>query len=167
MMDYSIYYRHFHDGSKAHFDGTTVFYRRLLAEVLVPIPPGARTLDIGCGQGLLVYALVSFGFNNVQGIDVSEQQVAVAHKHGLPCLAVDKEYLVNLANTVPGTFDLIFMMDVLEHMDKAEQLVTLDSVSKLLVPGGRLILSVPNASASFGMRWRYGDWTHEGIVYGA
>jgi SAM-dependent methyltransferase len=161
MLDYSIYYRKFHDGSKAHFDGTASFYRRLLSEALTSVPAEARILDIGCGQGLLLYALKSIGFKDIQGIDVSEQQVEVGRKYGLECRAVDKEYIFHLARTDPSTFDLIFLMDVLEHMDKVEQLRTLATVSELLVPGGRLILSVPNANASFGLRWRYGDWTHE------
>jgi SAM-dependent methyltransferase len=161
MLDYSIHYRKWHDGSKGHFESTAGFYRSLLATTLVSVPTEARILDIGCGQGLLVYALISFGFKSVQGIDLSEQQVAVAQEHGLPCRVVDRNYIVDLAKTAPATFDLIFLMDVLEHMDKAEQLRTLATVSELLAPGGRLILSVPNANASFGLRWRYIDWTHE------
>jgi SAM-dependent methyltransferase len=161
MLDYSIHYRKWHDGSKTHFDATAGFYHRLLAPSLESVPTESRILDIGCGQGLLVYALNSFGYKNVQGIDLSEQQVAVGQKHGLPCHAVSREYLFDLARTAPATFDLIFLMDVLEHLDKAEQLRALTAISDLLVPGGRLILSVPNANASFGLRWRYIDWTHE------
>ena len=161
MLDYSIYYRRFHDGSKEHFDSTALFYRRLLATELTSTPHEARILDIGCGHGLLVYALGSFGFKNVQGIDLSEEQVAVGKKYGLACRVVGREYIIDLAQTAAATFDLIFMMDVLEHMDKAEQLRVLAAASELLVPGGRLIVSVPNANASFGLRWRYNDWTHE------
>jgi SAM-dependent methyltransferase len=58
-------------------------------------------------------------------------------------------------------FDLVFMMDVLEHMGKHEQVLTLSAVSKLLAQDGRLIVSVPNANSTLGLRWRYGDWTHE------
>jgi cyclopropane fatty-acyl-phospholipid synthase-like methyltransferase len=120
-----------------------------------------RILDIGCGQGNLVYALTSFGFKDVHGIDLSEQQIAISKQHGLPCEVVDREYVANLANVAPSTFEAIFMLDVLEHLDKTEQLRMLNSISQLLVPGGRLILSVPNANASLGLRWRYNDWTHE------
>lgn len=161
MLDYSIYYRKFHDGTKGHFDTTANFYRRLLAAALKLVPLEARILDIGCGQGLLVYALNCFGYSNVQGIDLSEQQVAVAQKYGLPCRAVDRDYIFDLAKTAPATFDLIFLMDVLEHMNKADQMRTLAAASELLASGGHLILSVPNANASFGLRWRYNDWTHE------
>jgi 2-polyprenyl-3-methyl-5-hydroxy-6-metoxy-1,4-benzoquinol methylase len=161
MIDYSIYYRRFHDDSKEHFENTARFYRRLLAATLSLVSPQSRILDIGCGQGLLVYALNSFGFTKVRGVDLSAQQIAVSHKHGLACEVIDKTYIFHLSEAAPCTFDLIFMMDVLEHMDKDEQLSILASISRLLAPGGRFILSVPNANASFGLRWRYNDWTHE------
>lgn len=161
MLDYSIHYRKWHDGSKAHFEATSHFYRRLLEIALEPVRSEARILDIGCGQGLLIYALNGLGYTDVQGIDLSEQQIAVGKSFGLRCQAVDSNYLFDLAKSSPGTFDLIFLMDVLEHMNKAEQLRILAAISDLLVPGGRLILSVPNANASFGLRWRHIDWTHE------
>jgi len=163
MLDYSIYYRRFHDGTKAHYDASSLFYERLLGPILKSIPSEARILDIGCGQGILVYALKSFGFKNVQGIDLSEQQITVALQHELPCRAVGREYISELAMTAPETFDRIFMMDVLEHLGNEEQLQMLESASQLLASGGRLVLSVPNANASFGLRWRYNDWTHESV----
>jgi SAM-dependent methyltransferase len=161
MLDYSVHYRKWHDGSKAHFDEFSHFYRHLLGEALASAPPEARILDIGCGQGLLVYALKGLGFRNVKGVDLSEEQIVVARQHSLPCRVVDRTYISQLAKMEPETFELIFMMDVLEHMGKDDQLQILAAASELLVPGGRLILSVPNANASFGLRWRYIDWTHE------
>jgi SAM-dependent methyltransferase len=161
MLDYSIYYRRFHDGSEADFYNNALFYQRLLGEVLASVPHEARILDIGCGQGLLIYALSTFDFKNVQGIDVSKEQIEVARRYGLPCRVVAREHIFDLAKAAPETFDLIFMMDVLEHLEKDEQLKMLAAASDLLAQGGRFILSVPNANASFGLRWRYNDWTHE------
>jgi len=37
----------------------------------------------------------------------------------------------------------------------------LRSIHQSLKPGGRLILTVPNANSSLSARWRYIDWTHE------
>lgn len=162
MLDYTIHYCKWHDGSKAHYDQMSVFYRNLLGDaVLASIPKQAHILDVGCGQGLLVYALLAYGFQDVQGIDLSERQVSVALGQGLPCSAVAGEYIHSLAGTSPGKYDVIFFMDVLEHLAKDEQVRILHSMSCLLSPGGKLILSVPNANASFGLRWRYIDWTHE------
>jgi len=162
MLDYTIHYCKWHDGSKAHYDRMSAFYRTLLGDtVLASIPKRARILDVGCGQGLLVHALLAYGFQDVHGIDLSEQQVSVALEQGLPCKAVDVEYIHSLAQTYPGKYDVIFFMDVLEHLAKDEQVRILHSMYCLLSSGGKLILSVPNANASFGLRWRYIDWTHE------
>lgn len=160
-MDYSLHYRKWHDGSKEHFDATAGFYRNLLGPVLEKAPKSSRVLDVGCGQGLLVYALGKLGFSDVQGIDLSEQQITVAREHGLACKPVDREYIVDLATKSPCSFELVFMMDVLEHVNKAEQLQILAAVNSLLSPGGKLILSTPNANSSFAMTWRHIDWTHE------
>jgi len=161
MPDYSIYYRKFHDGSKEHFDEMASFYGGLLRGVLEHESRSANILDIGCGQGLLVYALNRMGFENVEGIDLSEEQVDVARKMGLRCKGVDEQYISRLSESAPATFELIFLMDVLEHLNKEAQLRILTAACALLVEGGRLVVSVPNANSSFGLRWRYGDWTHE------
>lgn len=42
----------------------------------------ARILDIGCGTGLTVWALVEHGFNNLHGIDLSRDMVEMANAKG-------------------------------------------------------------------------------------
>ena len=51
-------------------------------------------------------------------------------------------------------------MDILEHLDPPTALALLDDVHRVLKPGGRAIIHVPNAEGIFGMRIRYGDFTH-------
>ncbi|MNC85900.1 hypothetical protein D3C83_15190 [compost metagenome] len=52
-------------------------------------------------------------------------------------------------------------MDVLEHVTPAELLATLDGALRILRPGGCCLAHLPNAEGLFGMRIRYGDFTHE------
>jgi hypothetical protein len=52
-------------------------------------------------------------------------------------------------------------MEVLEHLTPPELLACLDAVAAALVPGGLLVVHVPNAEVIFGMSIRYGDLTHE------
>lgn len=40
-------------------------------------------LDVACGAGQLLYGMKSIGYNNISGIDISPQQVAVAKKYVL------------------------------------------------------------------------------------
>jgi len=38
---------------------------------------------LACGYGRLVYSLKAHGYTNVIGVDISEEQVAIAHKLGI------------------------------------------------------------------------------------
>lgn len=159
-IDYSIQYGKWHNDSDEHYADQAAFYQRLLAPALAGLAPNSRILDVGCGTGLLVNALIVAGFKQARGIDLSAQQIAVAKKRKLPCEQVGHDDIHEMAATTPANFDAIFLTDVLEHVPIDAQVPLLRSVQKLLVPGGRLTISVPNASASFGMRQLCIDWTH-------
>lgn len=160
QIDYSIYYANWHDDSPEHYAETARFYRDLLAPILKVLDKSACVLDIGCGTGLLVNALRSFGYANTEGIDLSPRQIEVARSTGLPCTLVDEQYLERRAEAEPGSLDAIFLMDVLEHVPVASQMAFVGAISLLLKPAGMLVISVPNANSSFASRWRYNDWTH-------
>lgn len=160
QIDYSIQYAKWHDDSPEHYAETARFYRDLLAPILKSLDKTARVLDIGCGTGLLVNALRSFGYANVEGVDLSPQQIEAARAAGLPCTLVDEQHLKRRAETEPGSLDVIFLMDVLEHVPVASQMAFVGEIGHLLKPAGMLVISVPNANSSFASRWRYIDWTH-------
>lgn len=61
---------------------TTLAFRRDIA-TLLPKQRDIRLLDIGCGQGHLVQAVRQAGYRDVHGIDISSEQVALAHASGL------------------------------------------------------------------------------------
>ena len=100
---------------------------------------GKRVLDVGCGGGILAESLAREGAL-VTGIDPSERTVAVAREHATRSkLAID--YRVAAAETLdqtafPAPFDLVFAVDVLEHVDDLDR--SLDGVARLLGPGGAL-----------------------------
>ncbi len=159
-LDYSIQYEKWHDDSDEHYDRSASFYRRLLAPVLRELPTGSRVLDVGCGTGLLINTLIGMGFVAARGIDISAQQIARARARGLPCDQIAVDGLARRAEAEPGSLDVIFLLDVLEHVPVAGQIEFVRHLARLLVPGGRLVISVPNASASFAPRWVWNDWEH-------
>jgi cyclopropane fatty-acyl-phospholipid synthase-like methyltransferase len=61
----------------------------------------------------------------------------------------------------PDTFDLITAHHFIEHLTKPRIFDFLDEAMISLKPGGRLILTTPNAASLFGARDRYVDFTHE------
>jgi len=101
-------------------------------------------LDIGCGGGILTEALSRFS-PHVTGIDQSQKVLDIAKSHAT-ALSTPPNYVLETCETyaerLPGTFDIITCMEMLEHVP--DPLSVLEAASKLLKPGGDLILSTLN-----------------------
>jgi SAM-dependent methyltransferase len=115
-------------------------------------------IDIGCGSGQLVRCLLADGYR-AAGIDVSPEQVAIAHAAGLG--TVRRGDYRELLREHQGELAAVTATDLLEHLTKQEVLATFDAVAAALRPGGRFVARVPNAVSPFGGHIRYGDFTHE------
>ena len=119
----------------------------------------SKILDIGCGNGGLVWWLQSTGYLQAQGIDIRTEQVAEADR-----LGVKNIYVADLKHFVADKhnyYDVLILRDVIEHFTKEEILDILALCLDALKPEGRIIIQVPNAEAPFFGRIRYGDFTHE------
>ncbi len=99
-----------------------------------------RALDIGCGGGILAETLATEGAV-VTGIDPSEQSLAAARRHAHRSgLSID--YRPGTAEDLSGAgleaeaFDLVFAVDVLEHVDDLDRAVA--GIAGVLAPGGGL-----------------------------
>ena len=141
----------------ANGDGARLTYRRDIRPAL-SAPEEGPVVDIGCGQGEMVRLLLADGYA-AEGVDVSPEQVAIAHVAGLE-LVREGDYHQVLAERT-GQFAAVIATDVLEHLGKPEVLDTFDIVAQALIPGGIFIARVPNAASPFGGHIRYGDFTHE------
>jgi SAM-dependent methyltransferase len=124
-----------------------------------PTLPGSSTgATSGCGSGQLVRCLIADGYQ-AAGIDVSPEQVAIAHAAGLGTVR-HGDYR-ELLREHQGELAAVTATDLLEHLTKPEVLATFDAVAAALRPGGRFVARVPNAVSPFGGHIRYGDFTHE------
>lgn len=84
---------------------------RIVSDVLPPdLPRPARVLDAGCAIGLLVEALRERGVE-ADGIDISAYAIGEAAAPVRPFLTVG-----SIADDLPGRYDLIVCIEVLEHM---------------------------------------------------
>jgi len=145
-----------HSGSGSS-NATRLIYRRDIRPLLAS-PAAGRVADIGCGSGELVRCLLDDGYDAI-GIDVSPEQVALAHRSGLT--QVEAGDYRRLLTDRPGQLAAVTATDLLEHLTKPEVLATFDAVAVALRPGGRFVVRVPNAVSPFGGHIRYGDFTHE------
>ena len=118
---------------------------------LLPWPRPGRLLDFGCGGGSYLYEMAGRGWQ-VTGLDVSPQVVrSIQEELGFEALAGTLPH----PDLAPGSFDVITMWQSLEHVHNP--LSVLRAAYELLIPGGKLILAVPNfeclTAEWFGDNW--------------
>ena len=109
-----------------------------------------RLLDVGCGNGAFLKLAQTAGWS-VQGIDFDPIAVDEARRQGL---AVELGGIDQLADQ-GQTYDWITCSHVLEHVHEPQQL--LQSLHRLLRPGGTLWLQTPNLE-SIGHRVYGSHW---------
>jgi 2-polyprenyl-3-methyl-5-hydroxy-6-metoxy-1,4-benzoquinol methylase len=122
------------------------------------VSKSGKILDVACGEGNILKVLAAHGFTDIYGVDISQEQVALAREMFPQVVCGDAiEYLKNHENQ----FVLITAFDILEHFQKNEALQFLEAINSALVDGGRLILQMPNGDSPFAGNIIHGDFTHE------
>lgn len=105
---------------------------------------GKRVVDVGCGGGILAEAMAHRGAK-VTGIDLGEAPLAVARLHAEESgVAVDYRCVSveTLAEEMPGEFDVVTCMEMLEHVPDPASVVR--ACAALAKPGGQLFFSTLN-----------------------
>jgi 2-polyprenyl-6-hydroxyphenyl methylase/3-demethylubiquinone-9 3-methyltransferase len=103
---------------------------------------GKRWLDIGCGGGLLCEAVSELGAE-VTGIDPCQGVITAAKEHAQQSdLIIDYRPEELHQHSTDNQYDVISCMELLEHVDKPEELLEL--CRPLLKPNGTLFLSTLN-----------------------
>jgi len=102
-----------------------------------------KVLDAGCGDGRFLSLLKDRGIQEVYGVDYSERAVSFAQIL-VPTAKVSVENLMNLP--YENFFDVIFLIEVLEHIDPKDTGKLLNSLKKSLKSSGELIISTPSVN---------------------
>lgn len=131
----------------AWFAGRTRLILKFLDAEMGSSQPGEprKILDIGSGAGNMAHHLAHYG--QVVGIDYNPRPLAVAQQRGL-------QVLQGVGDRLPfpdNEFDLVALLDTVEHIP--DELGVFQECTRVLKPGGRLIITVP----AFMWLWSYND----------
>lgn len=103
-----------------------------------------KILDIGCGTGKNLEEFKQYG--RTYGLDNSQEAIKFCQKRGLKNIKLGK------AEKTPfkiNSFDLITLLDVLEHTDDDR---ALEEIYRILKKNGLLLITVP------AFRWLWSKW---------
>jgi 2-polyprenyl-3-methyl-5-hydroxy-6-metoxy-1,4-benzoquinol methylase len=103
----------------------------------VPVLPGGRFLDVGCGTGGLIAAMARLGMQ-AEGVEPSRAAVGVARAAGLKVACG----MLHEAGHPDDAFDRVSLFHVLEHTP--DPVTVLRECRRVLKPGGVLVVGVPN-----------------------
>lgn len=127
--------------------------RRILADLIareVDLHADARILEIGCGTGHNFEMLRRFGRLDAIEVDGEARALASARLGH----AVSAAPLPELGGIPDETYDLIALLDVLEHVDADRE--ALECIAAKLAPGGRILVTVP----AYQWMWSAHDVAH-------
>lgn len=119
-----------------------------------------QILEIGCNRGYLLKILNDHGYVNLTGIDLSPSDLEYAAKLNTGAKLKCEDAFAHLGDH-HEFYSLIIIKAVLEHIPKTQVAELIAAMKKSLVPGGTLLIDVPNMDWLFATHERYMDFTHE------
>jgi ubiquinone/menaquinone biosynthesis C-methylase UbiE len=124
-------------------------------EKIKPFAIGVKTLEIGCGTGLILERTAKVASKAI-GVDISEGMLGVCRKKGLNIQQAS-------ATSLPfrdGCFDLVYAFKALPHVpDIRNAIVEIVRVTK---PGGRMILEFYNPLSFKGLNYKIASLMRRG-----
>lgn len=143
-------------GAAAGLESRRPFLDKFVADHFPP-DRQAAILDLGCGHGAVLWAAQRAGYANIAGVDASPEQVAASKELGIHGVR-QGDLLESLATAADASLDAIVLFDLYHYFSRGQQMWIADQVLRILKPGGRFLLHVPNGEAPFASRMRYWDF---------
>ena len=125
---------------EARVAGSAPFRERpLLDRLVLPLPPGAQILDVGCGPGEPIAAYLAQRGFQVVGLDGSDRMLELARR-AVPTAAF---LLGDMRTADPGgRFDALVAWDSVFHIPRTEHRAVFARFHSWLRPRGRLLVSL-------------------------
>jgi len=140
--------RHYRTGRAATVSRQNILTRLQIVEEMLGRGPG-ELLDVGSAAGGASEAFNDRGWE-VTGIDISDEMVDYATKRAKDHGRSGLSYQVADAEKLPfpdASFDALVAMGVIEYCPDEQR--ALDEMVRVLKPGGRFIITVPNLLSPF------------------
>lgn len=125
---------------------------------------GRLLIDLGCNWGRWCCAAAREGFAPI-GIDPQLGAVLAARRVAQQ-LGIQAHFICADARHLPlraGVADVVFSYSVIQHFSREDAGLVIDSASRVMKPGARLFVQMPNA---MGLRCFY-QWARRGFGDGA
>jgi len=163
--DYKKYYTNYYTGNKKYY--TINFLRKLFWRLrsfismylaysltakisyntmlkwahLTRISYSSKILDVGCGNGDILFEFKKHGFSDLTGIDPFPPE----NMEALKSISISKDTIFTYNTSC--SFDLIMFNHSLEHMNDHERV--LEKAMQLLHPDGKLLIRMPIINEAF------------------
>jgi len=135
------YYAALNTGQGIIVENESEFYTEIYSNGLKLISASKRgktLLDVGCSTGFFLDIARSAGWDTF-GVEPGLEEAAEAYRRGHKVFDESIDQL-----SVVEAFDVITLWDVFEHIPEPHQF--LESIKKLLAPGGIVYMQIPNSS---------------------
>lgn len=156
-LDYKSIYEeaYFHSrGMRTLFDEPydSKHFNQFFAKLqqVAPVSRQTRVLDLACGLGSRAWHLAK-EVGHVDAIDISPYAIEFARKHyERPNLVFHEHDILTWPGE--GTYDLILLVSIYEHLTRQDQDILLERVKRSLAPGGRIAVHVVIGESFLGRR---------------
>lgn len=98
-----------------------------------------KVLDVGCSYGGLLINLKKMSYDNLYGLDMDDKSLENLKNNGI---SVKRGSIFDVINDFEGSFDLIVLGHILEHLHNPK--AAIENVSKWLKPNGKILIEVPD-----------------------
>jgi 2-polyprenyl-3-methyl-5-hydroxy-6-metoxy-1,4-benzoquinol methylase len=150
--------------TKREFDLQSKYFRKNYLKFM-PKNKKCRILELGCGMGQFLEFCKQCGYNNYEGIDVSQENISFIKEmfgEEVKVWIADIREFLDAESSRESGYDVVILNDVIEHLTKSEVFEVLDGVYKLLTKNGVFMIKTPNmANPYVNTAGRYIDFTHE------
>jgi ubiquinone/menaquinone biosynthesis C-methylase UbiE len=131
-------------------EGCASLIRQHVNDMGIDIASAHRVLDFGCGCGRTIAWFLHQGQTEFHGVDVDRDAIEWCRKH----LRQGHFFANAPAPPLPYPaehFDVVYCISVFTHLSESRQDLWIEELSRILRPGGVLLLTIFGSSATQGL----------------